>query len=67
MCVSEITDLEVHTTIGWDELPASIFKTTADLYNGTLTHIINKSITDGAFPDELKMAKIIHTNQATNQ
>ena len=48
-----------HSSPGWDELPAQIFKSCIDKYIEPLTYIINKSISDGIFPDEMKIAKII--------
>ena len=47
-----------NTAAGHDDLPGSIMKECADLYI-TLTYIINLSISQGHFPSELKLAKVI--------
>ena len=48
-----------HSSPGWDDLPVSIFKEQVQLYIRPLTYIINESIRNGIFPDELKLAKIV--------
>ena len=53
-----ITQLK-HSSPGWDELPTSIFKPATEAYISPLTYLINRSIIDGIFPDELKIAKVI--------
>ena len=57
--VSEVIHSLNHSSPGWDELPAHIFKTCMHKYIKPLTYIINKSICDGIFPDKLKIANII--------
>ena len=57
---------EVKTTImnlkkkcpGWDDVDALVVKETVALYIEPLTKIINLSLTEGIFPNELKTAKI---------
>ena len=44
---------------GYDEMPASIFKQCLDTYIDPLTYLINLSINQGIFPDELKIAKVL--------
>ena len=62
-----ITENEVNNVIislktgsaGWDEIPTTIFKPCAELYIKPLTYLINESIAQGVFPDELKIAKVV--------
>lgn len=44
---------------GWDDIPSSIIAQTYPLFIETLTHLINLSFSQGIFPDELKIAKVI--------
>ena len=44
---------------GYDEMPASIMKLLIDYYIEPLTYLINLSITQGIFPCEMKLAKVI--------
>ena len=44
---------------GWDDISASVVKTTYRSFLEPLTHILNISITKGVFPNELKIAKVI--------
>ena len=48
-----------NTAAGHDDLPGSIMKECEELYITPLTYIINLSISQGHFPDELKLAKVI--------
>ena len=49
-----------NTAAGHDDFPAcSIMKECADFYITPLTYIINLSISQGHFPSELKLAKVI--------
>ena len=43
----------------YDELPASVMKQFISGYIGPLTFLINKSIFQGVFPAELKIARAI--------
>ena len=68
--VPYITENEVKKVIsglknsspGWDDIPPSIFLINVDSYITPLIHLINKSISDGVFPNSLKLAKVIPTN-----
>ena len=40
-------------------MPASILKQCLDTYIDPLTYLINLSINQGIFPDELKIAKVL--------
>lgn len=44
---------------GWDGLDATVIKETAPYFVDTLTSLINKSMAEGIFPTELKIAKVI--------
>ena len=45
--------------VGWDHLPASIFKDNKTHISKMLTHIVNLSLEQGIFPKEMKLANII--------
>ena len=55
-----------------DEFPTFVAKPSIDNYVMPLTHIINKSLKEGVFPSELKLAKVVPifkasaTNKITN-
>ena len=65
--IHEITFHEVEHIIsnmnnsadGYDELPSSIMKQCVETYVKQLTFLINMSITQGTFPNELKIARVI--------
>ena len=65
--IDEVSVTEVRTTIlsltnstpGWDEFPTFVAKKRIDNYIMPLTHIINKSLREGVFPSELKLAKVV--------
>ena len=44
---------------GNDEMPASILKQCIETYIDPLTYLVNLSINQGIFPDELKIAKVL--------
>ena len=44
---------------GIDEMPASILKQCIKTYIDPLTYLVNLSINQGIFPDELKIAKVL--------
>ena len=44
---------------GNDEMPASILKHCIETYIDPLTYLVNLSINQGIFPDELKIAKVL--------
>ena len=65
--VPHITESEVCNVIrllknsssGWDELQPKIYKPHMELYIKPLTNLINLSIKQGIFPDELKIARVV--------
>ena len=44
---------------GNDEMPAPILKQCIETYIDPLTYLVNLSINQGIFPDELKIAKVL--------
>ena len=44
---------------GWDGIPAAVSKQYLQLYLKPLTYFINQSFTNGIFPDEMKIAKVV--------
>ena len=67
MAIPEVHVNEVNTIIsamknsasGYDELPTSILKQCVDSYITPLTCLINMSISQGIFPNQLKLARVI--------
>ena len=65
--LTPVTNNEIKTIIlnfnkkspGWDGLTSTILKDTYPYILETLTCLINKSISEGVFPNELKIAKVI--------
>ena len=56
-----------NSSAGYDDMPASIMKKCIDEYITPLTYLINYSIRQGVFPDELKIAKIIPIFKSGNE
>ena len=67
MFMPELSEHEVKTVIldlnnsaaGWDNFPTFVAKKCVDGYLTPMTKIINKSISQGIFPSELKLARVI--------
>ena len=65
--VSPVSELEVKNLIqnlrnsscGYDGIHAKIIKKTFELYMEPLKHVLNLSITQGFFPNEMKIARVI--------
>ena len=65
--IPDITTIEVINVIlllknscaGWDDIPAYVMKRCINVYIEPLTHIIDKSMKEGVFPSELKLAKVV--------
>ena len=65
--IPDITTIEVMNVIlllkiscaGWDDIPAYVMKRCINVYIEPLTHIIDKSMKEGVFPSELKLAKVV--------
>ena len=52
---------------GYDNLPASILKQCVSEYIAPLTYLINSSFSQGIFPDDLKIAKVLPIFKAGNE
>ena len=48
-----------NSAAGWDNFPTFMAKQCIDGYISPLTSIINKAVTQGIFPRELKLARVI--------
>ena len=57
--INKIIDKLKNCAVGWDNLPAIIFKENKNILSCILTHIVNLSLEQGSFPSELKIANII--------
>ena len=70
MTESEVTDILLslkNSSVGYDKIPAHILKQNTVLYIKPLTHLVNSSINQGHFPDELKIAKVIPICKSGNK
>ena len=65
--VENIIKLLKKSSPGWDDISADIIKDTYDLFIIPFTHILNLSITQGVFPKELKIAKVIPLHKAKDK
>ena len=67
ICLDSVVASEVKLIIknlkegssGWDGISASVLKSTYSSILEPLTHICNISITEGVFPNELKIARVV--------
>ena len=57
--VKQIIKSLKNSSPGWDEIPVFLLKLCANYYVQPLTYIINKSIENGIFPNELKLARVV--------
>ena len=65
--IPPVTLAEVRQTIlslknasaGWDDFPAFVAKQSIESYIEPLTCLINRSFTEGIFPTELKLARVV--------
>jgi hypothetical protein len=65
--ISEVQQHEVRKIIlslkeasaGWDGMHAKVIRRTFEFYIEPLTHVLNLSLSQGFFPTELKLAKVI--------
>ena len=48
-----------NSSAGWDEIPTFVAKQCVYCYLKSLTYLINKSFTEGIFPVELKLARVV--------
>ena len=56
-----------NSSAGYDEMPASILKKCIDEYITPITYLVNLSIRQGTFPNELKLAKVIPIFKSGNE
>ena len=56
-----------NTSAGHDEVQAHILKQNVQLFIKPLTHLVNSSIKNGIFPDELKIAKVVPIFKANDK
>lgn len=67
MYISPVTEVEISNLIrdlrnsspGSDGIPPAIIKETADILIPVLVHVINLSLSQGVFPHEMKVAKVV--------
>ena len=52
------------SSLGWDNIPTLIAKHVIHCYIKPLVFLINQSLIEGVFPDELKLAKVIPVYKA---
>ena len=57
--ILHVMSLLINYTAGYDDLQPSIMKMLTKVYIKPLTYLINISIKQGIFPEELKLAKVI--------
>ena len=57
--ISKIIDQLKICATGWDEVPSTIIKDNKPILTSIIVHIINLSLTQGHFPEQLKIANII--------
>ena len=48
-----------NSSAGWDDFPALVAKQSIECYIESLTCLIDRSFTEGIFPTELKLARIV--------
>ncbi|PNF30889.1 hypothetical protein B7P43_G06095, partial [Cryptotermes secundus] len=53
-----INKLKMTNSYGYDEIPIKILKNSVDYILSPLTHIVNRSLSTGIFPDRLKFSEI---------
>ena len=64
--ISEIKSLK-NSAPGYDDIPTSIMKKCINEYFAPLTYLVNISIKQGIFPDELKIAKVFPIFKSNNE
>lgn len=57
--ISNIVKLLNDSSAGYDDITAKIIKTSNQYLLEPLTHVFNLSLSQGVFPDELKIAKVV--------
>ena len=57
--VTQVISTLKKSSAGWDELPTFVAKKCISGYIEPLTYLINTSFTEGVFPKELKLARVV--------
>ena len=57
--VTQVISTLKNSSAGWDELPTFVAKKCISGYIEPLTYLINTSFTEGIFPKELKLARVV--------
>ena len=57
--VNDILKTIKTNSTGWDDLHADIIKSSSFLVIDIIVHLINLTLTQGSFPDELKIARVL--------
>ena len=57
--VTQVISTLKNSSAGWDELPTFVAKKCISGYIEPLTYLINTSFTEGVFPKELKLARVV--------
>ena len=58
--VTQVISTLKNSSAGWDELPTFVANKCISGYIEPLTYLINNSFTEGVFPKELKLARVVH-------
>ena len=65
--VTQVISTLKNSSAGWDELPTFVAKECVSGYIEPLTYLINTSFTEGVFPIELKLARVVPIFKICNQ
>ena len=57
--LKRVVALLKNASAGWDDIHSSVLKSTISTYVEHLAYIINLSLTQGCFPNELKLARVL--------
>jgi len=57
--VKQVISSLKNSSAGWDDIPTSIAKKCIDNFIEPLTYLINSSLSEGIFPMELKLARVV--------
>lgn len=56
---ASLSTLSVNKATGLDHIPSRFLRDSGEVTSGVLTHIINLSISQGVFPSDVKIAKVV--------
>ena len=57
--IEKLILLMKNSSAGWDEIDSKILKQTYGIYLHILVHLINLSLKEGIFPNQLKLARVV--------